>query len=291
MLCFSCIRNEAARLPAFLDHHRALGVRQFLFVLNDCTDDSAALLTDAPDCAFWTTEGSYKAARFGMDWIGHLLQRFGQGRWCLVLDADELLIYPHWPTLPLRQLTQDLDQQGLRSFGSLTVDLYPEGRLSQSNAAHDPLDVLTHLDAAPYRQRPQPDLKVNLHQGGVRDRMFFQDAPDRAPTMNKVPLVKWHWRYAFRNSTHSLLPPRLNAVFEPDRAWGALLHTKFLPQVVARSIEEKARGEHFARAAAHHAYYDALAADPVLWSDTHSVRYEGWEQLVEMGLMSMGSRR
>ena len=290
VLCFSCVRNEAERLPNFLDHHRRLGVGHFLFVVNDSADASLDLLLSEGDCSVWTVDASYKAARFGMDWIGWLLARFGQGRWCLTLDADELLIYPHWQARGLADLVAHLEATGRASFGTLSVDLYPQGPLSASRfePGGDPLAALGYLDGGPYRRTPQPDLGVDLFQGGVRDRVFFAQAPRRAPTMNKVPLVKWHWRYAYRNSTHSVLPPRLNAVFADDLLSGALLHTKFLPSVVARSAEEKLRQQHFARAEAHDAYYDTLSADPVLWSEPHSVAYTGWRQLVEMGLMSDG---
>ena len=51
-----------------LDHHRKLGVRHFLIVDNASTDGTAQLL-DQPDISLWTTSASYKASRFGMDWL------------------------------------------------------------------------------------------------------------------------------------------------------------------------------------------------------------------------------
>ena len=288
VLCLSCIRNEVARLPYFLGHHRGLGVSHFLFVVNDSDDGSADLLAAEPDCSVWITDASYKSSRFGMDWIGWLLAHYGRGHWCLTLDADELLIYPRCEERPLPTLVSQLEGDDRSSFGTLTVDLYPQGPLGADSGLADPIEALPFFDPHLYRTTPQPHLGVDLYQGGVRDRFFFADAPLRAPTMNKVPLVKWHWRYAYRNSTHSVLPPRLNSVFGPDALSGAILHTKFLPSVVARSREEKVRRQHFARAESHDAYYDRLAAGPVLWSEKHSVRYAGWRQLVELGFMNAG---
>lgn len=281
-------------MPHFLAHHRRLGVRHFLFVANDCSDGSEAYLHDQPDCSVWTTDAGYKAARFGMDWIGSLLIQYGAGRWCLTLDADELLIYPHWDSRALPDLTRHLDGIGQEAFGTLTVDLYPKGPLSQSDfqPGGDPLTALRWFDPAPYRQSPQPDLRMDLYQGGVRDRVYFQDAPRRAPTLNKLPLARWHWRYAYRNSTHSILPPRLNDAFprpDQDRVSGVLLHSKFLPSVVERSLEEKVRKQHFARSEAHAAYYDDLARDPVFWSPELSCAYEDWTQLQALGFMSAGA--
>ena len=220
VLCFLCVRNEAARLPHFLRHHRALGVRHFLAVDNASTDGSADLLLDQPDVSLWTTGASYKASRFGMDWLTWLMMRHGSGHWCLTLDADELLIYPYWQTRPLPALTDWLDTQGRDSFGALTVDMYPEGPVSEGDVGpgDDPTDHLGWFDAGNYQVQVQPRMRNLWVQGGARARAFFADAPRRAPTLNKTPLVRWHWRYAYVNSTHALLPPRLNQVYATE--WG-----------------------------------------------------------------------
>jgi hypothetical protein len=75
-------------------------------------------------------------------------------------------------------------------------------------------------------------------QGGVRARMFFGKDPRRAPTLNKTPLVRWDRRYAYVSSTHSLLPRRLNHVYDTtggEKLSGILLHTKFLHTIVEKS--------------------------------------------------------
>jgi hypothetical protein len=290
VLCFACIRNEAERLPFWLEHYRKLGVTHFVVVDNASTDGSADLLCKAGDVSVWRTTTSYKAARFGMDWLMVLLARHGQDRWCLTVDADELLVYPEHTDRPLPDLTSALDAQHIRAFGALMVELYPKGPIGGAGytAGQDPTQVLEWFDPTPYRKTPQPTLNTVLYQGGVRDRVFFLDEPRRAPTLNKVPLVRWHWRWAYLNSTHTLLPRRLNAVFsEPGqvRLSGALLHTKFLGSIVARSVEEKARREHFGDSAVFDSYYDSLIANPDLWSP-RSERYQGPAQLEDLGFMA-----
>ncbi len=172
------------------------------------------------------------------------------------------------------------------------VDLYPEGPVSQADytAGADPLATLPWFDSGNYQVQVQPKLGNLWIQGGARARAFFAENPRRAPTLNKIPLVRWHWRYAYVNSTHALLPPRLNRVYATDGGMltsGVLLHTKFLPGIVDRSAEEKARGEHFADGAHYASYYDRLTADPVL-KTAASTRYTGWRQLEALGLMSRG---
>ena len=292
ILCFATVRNEALRLPWFLAHHRRLGVRHFLIVENASDDGTQAWLAAQPDVSLWTTPHSYRLSRFGVDWLTWLQMRYGHGHWCLTLDADECLIYPYHDTRPLPALCGWLEMQGRASFGALMLDMYPEGRLSRQAVAAgaDPFTRLCWFDGGNYGLRPKPDLQNLWIQGGPRARMFFAGDPRRAPTMGKVPLVKWHWRYAYVSSTHALLPRRLNHVYATDGGEltsGVLLHSKFLDTVVARSAEEKTRQEHFANSTLYDDYYDALSADPDLWCEG-ATRLTGWRQLEGMGLMSRG---
>jgi len=293
ILAVSSVRNERARLPFFLDHHRRLGVAHFLFVDNCSIDGTADYLARQPDVSLWSTPHSYRLSRFGLDWLTWLQSQYAHGHWCLMLDADEILIYPHHDTRPLPALTSWLERTGRHSFGALMLDLYPKGPLGAQTyrPGDDPLRTLCWFDRGNYTIRRQEQLHSLWIQGGVRARCFFAAQPRRAPTMNKVPLVKWHWRYAYVNSTHALLPRHLNRVYDDqggEMISGVLLHTKFLPEIIAKSVEEKARREHFANSRLYDAYYDALAADPDLWCE-HSSRLTGWRQLEAMGLMSRGN--
>ncbi|MFQ1700401.1 glycosyltransferase family 2 protein [Loktanella agnita] len=287
IILFATMRNEMVRLPHFLDHYRALGAKHFLIVDNGSDDGTAAYLRDQPDISLWTTDHSYKLARFGMDWLGWLQWQHGAGHWCLTVDADELLTFPHDETRDLQELTTWLDQRDIPAFGAIMLEMYPKGPLGQDSEA-DPIKALPWFDAHNYRHRTHPVYQNRWIQGGVRERVFFADDPDKSPTLSKTPLVKWHWRHVYVSSTHQMLPLRLNHVFDhPDRPTGALLHTKFLPVIRAKSAEEIGRRQHFENSDLYINYHQQLAEGPDLWSPD-STRYEGWEQLVSLGLMSKG---
>ena len=291
ILCFSTVRNEAIRLPWFLDHHRKLGIAQFLIVDNASDDGTAEYLRAQPDVSLWTTEASYKASRFGVDWLTWLQMHHGHGHWCLTADADEILIYPYWDSRDLHALTGWLDRQGRPMLGAMMLDMYPQGPVADHpyHAGDDPFDTLCWFDSANYGIRIQQPMGNLWIQGGPRARKFFGEDPRRAPTLNKTPLVKWNWRYAYVNSTHSILPPRLNRIYDhPTEApSGLLLHTKFLNVIVPRAAEEKARAQHFSNSALYDRYYDALTENPDFWCP-QSRRYTGWRALESMGLMSRG---
>lgn len=292
ILCLSCVRNEALRLPHWLAHHRRLGVEHFLIVDNDSTDGTGELLADQPDVSLWRTAHSYKAARFGVDWLTWLQMRHAHGHWCLTADADELLVYPYCETRDLQALTGWLEDNGNFALPAMMLDLYPQGALSGQGpcAGQDPLEVLGWFDAGNYTMTENPLLRNLWLQGGPRARAFFAADPRRAPTLSKTPLVRWNRRFVYVNSTHSLLPRRLNRVHDRtggEAPSGVLLHTKFLPGVIDRAAEERLRGEHFHDGARYQDYYDRVTAGPDLWHP-HAQRYAGWRQLEALGLLSRG---
>jgi Glycosyl transferase family 2 len=286
------MRNEAARLPHFLAHHRRLGVGHFLIVDNDSSDGTGEMLADQPDVSLWRTARSYKAARFGVDWLTWLQMRHAHGHWCLTADADELLVYPYCETRDLRALTGWLQEQGRSTLAAMMLDLYPQGPLSPASdgAAQDPVEALGWFDAGNYTMTENPVLWNLWLQGGPRARAFFAADPRRAPTLSKTPLVHWDRRYVYVNSTHSLLPRGLNRVYDRtggEAPSGVLLHTKFLPGIVERAREERVRGEHFHDGNKYQDYYAQVIAAPDLWH-RHARRYTGWRQLEALGLMSRG---
>lgn len=292
ILLFCTLRNEAERIDWFLQHYRGLGVGHFLFVDNGSDDGTRESLLAQPDCSVWATRASYRQARFGMDWINALMLRHARGHWCVVADADELLIYPYWDTRPLPALTRWLERENHHALPAMMLDLYPKGRLGDQpfRAGQNPLDILHWFDPGNYmiRHKPLPDCL--LIQGGPRARMFFARAPERAPTLTKLPLIRWQGGTAWLNATHSALPRAVNRVYArtgPEWISGVLLHTKFLPSIVAKSRIEKARREHFGNAQVFDSYYDALAEGPDLWCPA-SVRFQDWQQLEDLGLIARG---
>ena len=139
--------------------------------------------------------------------------------------------------------------------------------------------------------RPGLDYRTFEIQGGPRARVFFPDLPERAPALNKVPLVRWHRSYAYASSTHMLLPRGLNQVYDEwggEKASGVLLHAKFLDTFARKAEEEMERKQHYANSHEYRAYRLAMAKEPDLWCKW-SERYINWRQLEILGLMSKGN--
>lgn len=293
ILLFSTQRNERTRLPYFLDYYRKQGVNHFLFVDNDSDDGARDYLAAQLDVSLWQTSASYKSARHGVDWLNWLARKYAHGHWALTVDPDEFLVYPFCDTRPLRALTDWLDASSIKSFGAMLLDMYPKGRLSAHpyQEGQNPLDIACWFDSGNYTISRNKTFGNLWIQGGPRARVFFPDAPQKAPALNKIPLVKWDRRYAYVSSTHMLLPRGLNLVYDEwggEKASGLLLHTKFLDSFASKAAEELQRKQHFADSVEYQAYANAAEEDPQLWC-TWSEKYINWRQLEILGLMSKGN--
>lgn len=293
ILLVSTMRNEQIRLPYFLEYYRGLGIDHFLFVDNGSNDGTAEYLTGMQDVSLWRTEASYRRAGFGIDWMNYLKRRYAHGHWVLVVDPDEFFVYPFCDTRPIRALTDWLDNSAIRSFSAMLIDLYPKGQINEAayEPGQDPLEVANWFDSGNYSISLNPAYGNLWIQGGPRARVFFADRPQKAPALNKIPLVKWDRKYAYVSSTHALLPRGLNRVYETgggEKASGALLHAKFLNTFGAKAQEELIRNQHYAQSAEYKAYAEASQEIPELWCKW-SERYINWRQLEILGLMSKGN--
>jgi hypothetical protein len=293
ILMFCTLRNEKVRLPYFLNYYREMGVNHFLFVDNDSTDGSLDYLAEQSDVSVWHTRASYKRSRFGVDWLNWLQLKYAHGHWALVLDPDEFLVYPFCDTRPLRALTDWLDASSIKSFSAMLLDMYPKGRLDENpyQSGQNPLEIANWFDSGNYTMSRNKRFGNLWIQGGPRARMFFGDKPEKAPALNKIPLVKWDRRYTYVSSTHMLLPRGLNQVYDEwggEKASGVLLHTKFLDTFTAKAAEELSRGQHYAASVEYKAYAESMKDDPELWCKW-SEKYINWRQLEILGLMSKGN--
>lgn len=291
LLVFVTCRNEAERLPYFLAYYRERGAQHFLFIDNDSSDDTREFLQSQPDCSVWTTSASYRDSKFGVHWLNHLLRRYGTGHWCLTLDPDEFLVTPYHDSRDIKELCAFLQSNKKESFFSVMVDMYPRGSIDEAvySRGQDPLEVAGWFDPTGYHQerRPQCDYWI---RGGVRRRVFFPDCPEDAPALNKTVLVHWKRHFLYLASAHVLSPFRLNEPHFKDALapTGCLLHFKYLSLFQEKVREELDRKQHYAGSREYRRYADMLAKHSALWCEG-SARYEGWCQLVDLGLMNTGT--
>jgi glycosyltransferase involved in cell wall biosynthesis len=284
VLGFLVVRNEHLRLPAMLEHHRRLGVDQFLIVDNGSDDGTLDILNAMPDVRLYRTNDRYGASQFGLGWLHPLLDDFAHNHWTLTIDADELFIFPHCERLGLHHFCHFLDKGGADSVFAILLDMYSDKSIAATSyqQGHSLISTCQFFDPGLYqtlRRNVFPTLELH---GGPRRRRFWQpDTPFVPPAVSKVPLVKWQRGYRYTSSTHNMFPaPRSLSGIS-----AALLHFKFLSDFHDRAKREVARGEHFAGGREYNLYLKELEAEPelsLLFSG--SVRYQNSEQLISLQL-------
>ena len=95
------------------------------------TTARATICSARPDAHLFLTTDSYAVFGGGMRWLNHLLDRHGTGAWCLTVDVDEVLAYPHAERMGLQHLTEHLDRQGAQALFAFMLDMYAEDSLHE----------------------------------------------------------------------------------------------------------------------------------------------------------------
>jgi hypothetical protein len=314
---FAKIRNEAERLPFFLNYYRKLGVNRF-FLIDNCSEDpTVEFLRQNDDCHIFSTDQKMAVSRAGMDWIEPLLAQYGKDRWCLIVDADELLVYANCEELPLAQLCRKLDARNENALPCVMLDMYPKGNIESIayHATQSFIEASPYFDRSGYRILPS-DMNMPRIVGGPRMRIFYPKLLDRSivartrrrvihyvsqltkdrklpvlgklkphpgpPLLNKVPLVRWNENLSFAPAAHFLRgrDARLSS------ARGALLHFKFLGGFDRRVKEEISRRAYFWGGEEYRQYFDRIRrGDEIDFTCELSTRYNGSGQLLELGLI------
>lgn len=285
-------RDEELRLPGLLDHHRRLGVQRFFIIDNDSTDGTPDFLDAQPDVHWFHIRQPFSESQCGVMWWHAVLDRYCDGHWTLVVDADELFIYPDHERLPLDGLVQYLELTSAQAVFTILLDMYSDGPIRETRHQPDQpfLSTCAFFDSASYRILPCPNEFPPLQiYGGPRERMFWRDVDRkqvRPPTVSKVPFLRWEkGKTQFFLSQHCLTNVPLSEIT------GALLHFKFFSDFHERAETEAARGEHFQGGREYRVYHQTLARNPALTlMDEGSRRYEDSGQLVRLRLMRSTER-
>ncbi len=270
ILLFSTIRNERERLPAFLEYYRALKVDHFFIVDNDSTDNAQDFLLDQSDVSLFHTTEPFSQSQCGNRWRKELASRFAPGCWCLFIDADELLIYPHGPSIPLPTLCDYLDREKTTALYSILLDMYPDGPLEQAHFS---------ANEKPWETCPMFELDtIRLGQqatGGVRSRLF-----DVAPCLCKFVLFKNLPGVEIAEGAHV----QRGAI--PSALRGAVLHFKFDHTFWDSAAEEARRKQHWQAGAEYQKYAQQITRlKETSFVYPGSQRFRNADQLRQLGLL------
>jgi hypothetical protein len=287
---FMIVRNESLRLPFMLQQYFERGIDRIFVLDNDSSDDTRSIVLSFNNTHLFYTQDSY--AHHQGTWVDFLLRRYGDGCWCLVVDADEMIVYPDFEIVSLRELCSFLDRESVDALDCVLLDMYPDRPLSEIKYPQgtDPLQIAPWFDSASYSEGCAGPCYVHelniLHQGpsrlwgGMRNRVFNTD-----PCVSKVPLVKFRNSIALSKGTHWIQGGRVADLR------GALLHFKFLDDFAGNVQREIVREQYWNNAAEYKDYGKALSLAPNLnFMSPISEKFVNSNQLVKLGIMKTSTR-
>jgi hypothetical protein len=313
MTCLFVVQNERLRLPDCLRHHRALGISRFLAIDDRSTDGTREYLLEQPDVSVFEVDAKYAESQGGARWKNAILDLHATDRWVLVIDVDELLVYPHDDGVDLARFCAWLDSRGATATVATMVDMYPRdlAAVSGFSAGDRMLEACPWFDRDSYIRGRRRAFPRDYLRGGPRARLFYDQAPPawarvymaayrrleplglqrlllnadvspwEPPFLTKVSLVRWRKGMRFRASTHWLSPEQRVA-----EVTTALLHFKFLGDFADKVAHAVAAKNYWKGSIEYRHYAEKLARDPSFgFAYAGSARYGGPADLIAAGLL------
>ena len=173
ILCLLKIRNEILRIRSVLEHHRAIGVDRF-FIVDNCSDDGTVdFLMSQSDVALFAAHEEFKSSHAGAKWLHSILDTFCEGRWSLIVDGDELFVYPYFEIIDLGALSVSRYLDYKCSASMLTKYSKAPIRETVHKQTSSLLDTCQYFDPGPYDVYPSPEFPFIKIRGGARRRCFW----------------------------------------------------------------------------------------------------------------------
>jgi len=238
----ACVRNEMFMLPHFLRHYRALGVTSFL-IADNCSDDGTLeYLAEQPDVALFSVDTDYGRSHYGVAWQQALISAFRVGKWSLMADADEFLVWqqPQEQALPALLATPEFSAaDAVRIF---MLDMYPQGPLINATfASGDPFGEAGFSDVHPFRTDAPgagPFSDAETFTSALRHRLIPGSRPELF-VAQKLALLRyrpWMRLTAGLHYVGGVKPAARDLIFA---------HFKYNADFRRKAQAEVARGQHF----------------------------------------------
>lgn len=158
LMVVSVVRNEMVMLPQFLEHYRGLGVSCFIFVDNNSDDGTREYLLAQTDTILYSADTEYRCSHYGVSWQQAVLSNHCLGKWVLLADADEFLVYENSETVPLAEYIREVEAAGDNSVLLYMIDMYPYGDLAEADFREKSV-----FEVAPYFDK---EALIELRFGG-----------------------------------------------------------------------------------------------------------------------------
>ncbi|MCL1997615.1 MAG: glycosyltransferase family 2 protein [Turicibacter sp.] len=242
------VKNDCSRLEHFFRHYRGMGVKYFAFIDNGSTDGTIEAILEQNDTACFSASDKYHST-LKTAWFNRVVAHLGINQWYMIVDSDELLVYPEMNKLNIQQYTNILDSNEIDFIRAVLVDVYPNGPLmDESKSDEEYLESCVYFDRATTLKQ--------LKNEGLRSRLFLEDI--EKPSPHKPILMRFD-RY-FLTSSHTIFPRQLN-----DVPHGAVaLHYKFLPSDREKYINIAKEGNYYKGSVVYKEINEKIKETPII---------------------------
>ena len=252
-------------LRKFLPYYRELGVKHFIFIDNNSSDESFHFLEGQDDVTLFKAPYPFK----GMKKVGWKLQALsyvGLNHWCLWLDADEFLVYPEMENVKLDKYVKILEKKGIQNVSGFMLDMYPSYKIfDETESSENFYEEYVYFDG----DSDYYKLINGMLRGGMRGRCLNL----YNLRLDKTPII-FYTKGNFPDGNHTTFPLRK----DPINDFGCVLkHYKFLSSDKRKYQDFAKKDSGYWKADIQERYLDLTnmsvkSDDSLLYTDSTSIR-------------------
>lgn len=270
VIAVCALHNSAQLIEPYVEHYKSIGVCHFVFIDNNSTDDSIAIMKNLSlpgiSVDVWSVDDRFDSFK-AMGWKQRMFVRYGLDRWYLNLDIDEHFVYSNHEEVQISSITKNATELGDKVVGSILIDMYPNADIThiQISDTTKLKDVYVFFDKNTYTAVSNQKYNYRIF-GGPRSRTF-----GRHPSLQKYPL-------AFVSADMIAVNPHFwypYSINQKVPISSAMLHYKFLPGDVDKYREYVRQGVHWDNSSQYRSYIEGVdnMESVNFFSKEHSIRY------------------
>ena len=272
VLCL--VRDGRPYVRSFVEHYSSMGVKHLVFLDNGSADGTVEALKEYDNVTVLRTTLPFNRAN---RMRRYLTERFGQGRWSLYVDIDELFDYPYSDIIGLGSFLGYLNSNAYTAVMAPMLDMFPEKPLSgQSGSSDEPLKELhtfydlSNLKGKRITEHPScpPDNtygnpEIRTFSGGVRLSVFGISS-----FLTKHPLL-----FLDGKARPFVGGPHWHGSVRVADFTGVLFHYKFLDEHLHKYVTQMVQEEqHWDNSANYKRYLEVLEETPSLSIKTDAAK-------------------
>ena len=285
VLCL--VRDGQAYMRTFIEHYLELGIRHIIFLDNGSKDRTIAIARQYPQISIFSTELPYKEYKYQMK--EYLIRRFGQNRWSLYVDIDELFDFPSSDKIRITDFLAYLNAHSFTAVVAQMLDMFSEDTLGNLPDAESTSlkAACNYYDLSDITKKAYSDSKFCHHnfvsneriahyKGGIRQTLFGADC-----SLTKHPLI----------FLDDVIEPMCQSSHKIENGYIAdittvLYHFKFIEgfeSLTQRAVREE---NYSMNSREYKRYYEVLKCHPNLKiKQTTSRKLNNVNELVENGFL------